>query len=107
MAPVARARKRPTGASPLIAEHPATEIVVRAVEPPSAIAELSADQTACEVEVLEPVEALVPVKRPSLVPEWVPKLQTMAAGAALFFAAVAVVVERHEQRYHHDEPNAP
>jgi hypothetical protein len=48
---------------------------------------------------------MVVTKRPDLIPEWVPKLQWVASGAALFFAAVAIVVERHEQRYHHGLPD--
>jgi hypothetical protein len=75
-------------------------------------AELSAEQKPSEelqpvvatvTEVLEPEPAAVVIQHqgfPNLVPEWVPKLQLVASGAAILFAAVAIVVERHEQRYH-------
>jgi hypothetical protein len=60
------------------------------------------------VEVVEEVPTASLVARhvffPDLVPEWVPKLQVLASGAAILFATVAIVVERHEQRYHRPMP---
>lgn len=88
---------------------------MRPEEAPTGTADLSADQTPSSPTVEEPDEAIrvtvleveqpepVMDAHPALIPEWVPKLQWIASGAALFFAAVAIVVERHEQRFHRDE----
>lgn len=90
-------------------------VTARSRKPRSANPELGEDQKPSEelgpvvatvVEVVAEAPAPIVARHvfPDLVPEWVPKLQMFASGAALLFAAVAIVVERHEQRYHRYTP---
>jgi len=106
-----RRRAGRTGHVAVIENHPPTPSVAIATEAPSGTEELSEDQNATyEVTMVVPDlpepaldRQLAEFHRPNLIPEWVPKLQWIASGAALFFAAVAIVVERHEVRYHRHE----
>jgi hypothetical protein len=70
-------------------------------EPPAASVS-TLPEPVVEPELLEE-EKLSEIK-PLLIPPWVRRLPEIAGALMLGFAAIAVVVERHELRYHSAPP---